>query len=136
MRRPQHAVLLALVGLGLTLAPGLGAAPGGKRSARRDRVITSCPRFHQARVGNEGLRFELENNCGFPVACTLTWAVYCRGPAESPGERSSQMDLAIGASDSAFASGSACGPDGWDIDGIRWTCQKRSADVAGGHPEL
>ena len=136
MRRPQHAVLLALVGLGLTLAPGLGAAPGGKRSARRDRVITSCPRFHQARVGNEGLRFELENNCGFPVACTLTWAVHCRGVAESPGERSAELDLAVGTRGSAFASGSACGADGWDIDGIRWNCQRRTIPDGEAHPDL
>jgi hypothetical protein len=136
MRLPRSAVLLASLGFGLTLAPGLAAAPGGKRSARRDRVTTSCPRFHQTRVGNEGLRFELENTCGFPVDCTLTWAVHCRGGAESPGERSSQMELSIGASDSAFASGSACGPDGWDIDGIRWSCQRRSPDAADRHPEL
>jgi hypothetical protein len=127
MRRPRQAVLLALVGLGLSLASEAAAAPRGKRSAR-DQAITTCPAYRQTRVGNEGLRFELRNTCGFPVACTLTWAVRCRGAAASPGERSAQMDLAVGAADSAFASGSACGPDGWDIGDIRWSCQRRKVD--------
>ena len=125
MRRPRMAVLLALAGLGLWLVPGVAAAPRRKRSAPRDRTITSCPEYHQTRVGNEGIRLELHNTCGFPVACTLSWAVHCRGAAESPGERSSELELAIGASDSSLASGSACGPDGWDVDGIRWSCQRR-----------
>ena len=130
MRRPRVAVLLPLVGLGLTLAlaPRVAAAPREKRSVPRDRTLTSCPEYHQTRVGNEGIRLELRNTCGFPVACTLSWAVHCRGPAESPGERSSTLDLAIGASDSTLASGSACGRDGWDIDGIRWSCQRRTGD--------
>ena len=130
MRRPRVAVLLALAALGLMLAraSSVAAAPRGKRSVPRDQTITSCPEYHQTRVGDEGIRLELRNSCGFPVACTLSWAVHCRGPAESPGERSAQLDLAIGASDSTFASGSACGRDGWDIDGIRWSCQRRAAD--------
>ena len=98
--------------------------------------MTGCPKYHQARVGNDGLRFELENTCGFPVACTLTWAVHCRAGAESPGERSAQLDLAVGASDSAFASGSACGAAGWDIDGIRWNCQRRNVPDGEAHPDL
>jgi hypothetical protein len=138
MRRPRQAVLLALAGLGLSLALAAetAAAPRGKRSAR-DQVITGCPAYRQTRVGTEGLRFELRNTCGFPVACTLTWSVRCRGAAASPGERSAQLDLAVGAADSAFASGSACGPDGWDIGDIRWSCQRRKAEEAPAeHPDL
>ena len=130
MRRPRTAVLLALVGLGLALAPAsiAAAAPKEERRAKsvpKKRIITSCPAFHQVRVGNEGLRFELHNTCSFPVACTMTWAVHCRGRGESPGERSGNLELAVGASDSVLASGDACGPDGWDIDGIRWSCDPR-----------
>jgi hypothetical protein len=128
MRRPRTAVLLALAGLALGLGPSGAAASKGDRSAPRRRIITSCPEYHQTRVGNEGLRLELRNSCGFPVACTLTWAVHCRGPAESPGERSFQMELVVGASDSTLASGSACGSGGWDIDAIRWSCDRRAAD--------
>jgi hypothetical protein len=120
MRRPR-AVLLVLIGL--ALAPRLAAAPRRQRSVSKQR-LTSCPAFHQSRVGNEGLRFELSNTCRLPVACTLSWAVHCRA-GESPGERSTSLDLAPGAADGVFASGAACGPPGWDIDGIRWSCQPR-----------
>ncbi len=129
MRPPQPAVLLALIGF--ALAPNLAAAPRRQRSVPRQRSLTSCPAFHQSRVGNEGLRLELRNSCAFPVACTLTWAVHCRGASESPGERSSSLELAIGAADSVVASGAACGADGWDIDGIRWSCQPRPAPPDG-----
>jgi hypothetical protein len=126
MRQPRRAVARALAGFGLLLAlvPAVAAAPTRTRSVRKARIITSCPEYHQTRVGNEGLRLELRNTCGFPAACTLTWVVHCRGDQESPGERSAQLDLALGATGSTLASGSACGRDGWDIDGIRWSCQR------------
>jgi hypothetical protein len=143
MRRPHTAVLLALVGtgLGLSLAPAStptwAAAPGRQRSVPRKKIIGSCPAFQQTRVGNQGLRFDLHNTCGFPVACVLTWSVHCRGPEESPGERSGNLELAVGARDSVLASGDACGADGWDIDGIHWSCDKRPApDKAAGDGEL
>ncbi|HVV50778.1 MAG TPA: hypothetical protein VHO06_14025 [Polyangia bacterium] len=125
MRRPRTAVLLALVGLGLALASASAAAPGRRRSVPQKKLIGSCPAFHQTRMGNDGLRFELSNTCGFPVTCALTWSVHCRGPAESPGERTETLELAAGARDSVVASGDACGPDGWQIDGIRWSCDRR-----------
>jgi hypothetical protein len=130
MRSPLPAVLLALIGC--ALAPNLAAAPRRQRSAPRQRLLTSCPVFRQSRVGNEGLRFELRNSCAFPVACTLTWSVHCRGADESPGERSGSLELAIGATDAVVASGAACGRDGWDIDGIRWSCQPRPVAPEGG----
>jgi hypothetical protein len=132
MRRPHTAVLLALIGI--ALAPSLAAAPRRQRSALKKRALTNCPAFHQSRIGNEGLRFDLQNNCGVPVVCSLSWSVHCRGSAESPGERSSSLELAIGTTDGVVASGSACGPDGWDIDGIHWSCQPQPAgrtDTAG-----
>jgi hypothetical protein len=121
MRRPQPAVLLALIGF--ALAPSLAAAPRRQRSVPKQRTLTSCPVFHQSRVGSEGLRLELQNSCAFPVACTLTWSVHCRGASESPGERSDSLELPVGATDAVVASGAACGRGGWDIDRIRWSCQ-------------
>jgi hypothetical protein len=126
MQPPRVAVLLALAGV--LVGSGVAAAPKGKRSVRPDRPVRGCPAFRQTRMGNDGLRFELRNTCGFPVGCTLSWSVHCRGDGESPGERSAQLELAVGASDSAVASGSACGPDGWDIDTIRWTCDRRKGN--------
>jgi hypothetical protein len=140
MRRPHMAVLLALAAF--ALAPRLAAAPGQERSAqkqrpnRSNRLIRSCPAFHQSRAGGDGLRFELHNTCKFPVACELSWAVHCRGAAESPGTRSSHLDLAVGASDAVLASGSACGAEGWDIDDIHWTCQAVTAGPNSGHDDL
>jgi hypothetical protein len=134
MRQPPSAVLLAQIGIALAPAPNLAAAPRRQRSARQQRVLTNCPAFHQSRVGNEGLRFELHNTCALPVVCALSWSVHCRGSTDSPGERASTLELAIGATDSVVASGSACGRDGWDIDGIRWSCQPQSVghdDAAG-----
>ncbi len=83
------------------------------------------------------MRFELHNTCALPVVCSLSWSVHCRGSAESPGERSSSLELTVGATDGVVASGSACGRDGWDIDGIRWSCQPQPAghDDAGGAKE-
>jgi hypothetical protein len=127
MQAPRIAVLLALAGI--LFGSGAAAAPKGNRSVRRERTIRGCPAFRQSRTGNEGLRFELRNTCGFPVGCTLSWSVHCRGGGESPGERSAQLELAKGASDSAEASGSACGPAGWDIDGIHWSCERRKDDA-------
>ncbi len=141
MRRPHKAVLLAIVGTALGLgpapAPRSAAAPGRARSVPRKKIVGSCPTFHQTRVGNDGLRFELTNTCGFPVACVLSWSVHCRGPAESPGERSGNLALAVGARDSVLASGDACGAEGWDIDGIHWSCDKRpEPSKAAGADEL
>ena len=126
MRPPPSAVLLALIGI--ALAPSLAAAPRRQRSAPKRPTLTNCPTFHQSRLGNEGLRFDLHNSCAVPVVCALSWSVHCRGSAESPGERSSSLELAVGATDGVVASGSACGRDGWDIDGIRWSCQPQPAD--------
>ena len=132
MRPPPSAVLLALIGI--ALAPSLAAAPRRQRSAPKQRTLTNCPTFRQSRLGNEGLRFEFHNTCALPVVCSLSWSVHCRGSAESPGERASTLQLAVGATDGVVASGNACGRDGWDIDGIRWSCQPRPAahdDTAG-----
>ena len=134
MRRPHTAVLLTLAAF--ALAPRLAAAPRQERSAPKPRIIRSCPAFHQSRAGDDGLRFELHNTCKFPVACELSWAVHCRGAAESPGPRSSHVDLAVGASDGVLASGSACGAAGWDIDDIHWTCQVMTAAPDRGHDQL
>ena len=139
MRQPRRAVARALAGFGLMLAlvPAAAAAPTRTRSAPRDRTITSCPDYSQTRVGSEGLRLELRNTCGFPVVCTLTWVVHCRGGQASPGERSSELELAIGASGSTVASGSACGRHGWDVDGIRWACQRHApGEGTESHPDL
>ncbi len=137
MRPPPSAVLLALIGIALAPAPNLAAAPRRQRSAPKQRVLTNCPAFRQSRVGNDGLRFELHNTCSLPVVCALSWSVHCRGSAESPGERASTLELAIGATDGVVASGSACGAAGWDIDGIRWSCQPQppGRNDAGGSKE-
>ena len=135
MRPPPNAVLLAMIGI--ALAPSLAAAPRRQRSAPRQPTLRNCPAFRQSRLGNEGLRFELHNTCALPVVCALSWSVHCRGSAESPGERVSSLELAVGATDGVVASGSACGRDGWDIDGIRWSCQPQPAghDAAAGAKE-
>ncbi len=121
MRRPLTAVLLALAAL--VSAPRVAAAPARQRSNPKQPTIRGCPAFHQSRAGDDGLRFELHNTCKVPVACELSWAVHCRGGGDSPGARSSHLDLAVDARDAVVASGSACGAAGWDIDDIHWTCQ-------------
>jgi hypothetical protein len=135
MRPPPSAVLLALIGI--ALAPSLAAAPRRQRSAPKQPTLRNCPAFRQSRLGNEGLRFELHNTCAVPVVCALSWSVHCRGSAESPGERTSSLELAVGATDGVVASGNACGPNGWDIDGIRWSCQPQPTghDAAAGAKE-
>ncbi len=124
MRPPPRAVLLALAPF--VVAPSLAAAPTGDRSVPRPRTLASCPALHQSRAGDDGLRLELHNTCAVPVSCALSWVVHCRGRAESPGARSATLDLAVGARDGVVASGAACAPDGWNIDAIHWSSQRRS----------
>ena len=130
MRTLRVAVLLVVASFGYGRD---GTATSRKKSNRRPTTVVSCPEYGQERVGDEGLRLELRNTCGYPVRCTLSWEVHCRGRAmvESPGARSSVLALANGASDAVIASGVACGSAGWEIDNVRWTCDRDDAKVRG-----
>jgi hypothetical protein len=120
MRYARFALLLALAVL---CVERTGSAARRKRSAQRAESTVGCPAYKQERVGNEGLRLELRNGCAFPISCTLSWVVRCRSAdAESPGSRSSALELQPGARERVLASGSACGAGGWDVSDINWSC--------------
>jgi hypothetical protein len=123
MRRPRLAALL-LAGAALVSAAGV-AAPQGERSAKGTTPVTACVKFRQERAGNEGLRFELHNSCDYAVTCKLTWQVRCRGSrAESALTRSADVSLSPGSEDSTLAeAATGCGPEGWEIKGVRWYCE-------------
>jgi hypothetical protein len=119
----RHARIAVLLALAVLCVERTGSAARKKRSAQQAAPTAGCPAYKQERVGNEGLRLELRNACAFPISCTLSWVVRCRSAdAESPGSRSSTLELPPGARERVLASGSACGQGGWDIADITWAC--------------
>src|SRR5690242_7208338 len=125
MRRPHLAALL-LAGAALGSVAG-AAAPRGERSAKATPLVTACVKFRTERAGDEGLRLDLRNGCGYRVSCKLTWQVRCRGSrGESAVSRSEDVPLAPGAEESTLAEAAAgCGPEGWEIKDVRWYCESR-----------
>jgi hypothetical protein len=87
------------------------------------RSIDQCVKYGKQAVGNEGLRLELRNGCGFGVTCTLTWEVRCLAGGR-PTSHDAHLQLPSGSSDGTVASGSACGAAGWEITAIRWWCEQ------------
>ncbi len=120
MRRTRFAVQVAVAAL--LLARGSGLVMAGKAIGPR-RSIDRCVKYSKEQLGNEGLRMQLHNGCDFGVSCALSWELRCLGGGR-PTARSSRLDLASGASDAALAYGTGCGPAGWQIAAIRWTCEQ------------
>jgi hypothetical protein len=76
----------------------------------------------QKLVEDGGLRMELRNCCHGPVKCSVSWQVRCgrSGPSD---RRSADLQVAAGATESAYGYGTECGDEGWQILGVRWNCE-------------
>jgi hypothetical protein len=82
----------------------------------------------QKLVEDGGLRMELRNCCHGPVKCSVSWQVRCgrSGPSD---RRSADLQVAAGATESAYGYATECGDEGWQILGVRWNCE---TDTTGG----
>jgi len=126
MRRPRIAVLPVLVAAlfasGHSVAQGPRSA-NAKGPVKKLESVMACMKYRQQKlVEDGGLRMELRNCCHGPVKCAVTWQVRCQhgGAADA---KSADLEIAAGATESAFGYGTECGNDGWQITGVRWTCE-------------
>jgi hypothetical protein len=70
------------------------------------------------------LRLQLRNRCDFAVTCALSWELRCLAGGRATAQ-TSRLDLGSGVGDAALASGTGCGPAGWEISAIfRWSCEE------------
>lgn len=126
MRRPLFAALPMLVAT--TFASGHLAARGSKSGEEpKIEAVNSCMKYREQKlVEDGGLRMELRNCCHGPVKCSLSWRVRCgrRGPSDP---RSADLQIAAGATESAYGYGTECGDEGWQILGVRWNCETDAA---------
>ena len=124
----QRLPMAALLAMAVLCVEHPGWAARGKKSVRGNQTgfASDCAEYSQDKV-NDGLRFELRNTCSYPLTCSLSWEVRCQGGRNSPGARSTQLELPPNGSGSAAAYASACAPHGWSISDVRWRCDKREA---------
>jgi len=92
---------------------------------RAPRSLATCTSFDQVDQGDDKVAFTIHNTCSIPIDCTVSWRLVCA--PESTKRRSSHPDtarLAVsdGTSQTAEASASVCGNQGWVIDSVRWRC--------------
>jgi hypothetical protein len=127
MARPLMAVLSVLVAA--TFAAGHSAAQGTKSAktpaktpTKKLESVMACMKYRQQKlVEDGGLRMELRNCCHGPVKCAVSWQVRCEGG--KPDTKSADLEIAAGSTESAFGYGTECGDHGWQIVGVRWTCE-------------
>lgn len=127
MRRSLLVALPMLVAT--TFASGHSAARGSK-SAKQPKVEAenACMKYREQKlVEDGGLRMELRNCCHGPVKCSVSWQVRCgrNGPSDP---RSADLQIAAGATESAYGYGTDCGDEGWRVLGVRWNCETATGD--------
>jgi hypothetical protein len=93
---------------------------------RTNRSLSTCTSFDQAEKGEDKVAFTIHNTCSIPIDCLVSWRVVCA--PESKTRRASHPNVAKftltdGQSQSAEASASVCGDDGWAIDSVHWSCE-------------
>jgi hypothetical protein len=93
---------------------------------RTRRSLSTCTSFDQAEKGEDKVAFTIHNTCSIPVDCSVSWRVVCA--PDSKKRRASHPSTAKfaitdGGSESAEASATVCGDDGWTIDSVHWACE-------------
>lgn len=121
-----------LCALALAISSSTAAAdrkkPRGKKSTTS---VAACTSFDQRDREDEGVDLVVTSRCEVKLACSVSWELTCR-PAEGKSRRSQHgaaFSLVTDATEITTASPAACGNDGWEIDGVVWSCQP---DRAGG----
>ena len=72
---------------------------------------------------SDGIALRFESSCTTSVRCQVDWMLTCTGGKATrryPGRAG--FALAAGAYHAESASKSACGPDDWNVDDVRWRC--------------
>ena len=110
----------ATCALAILIAVPVAMADRGKKS------LATCTAFDQVDKDDDEVQFTIHNTCSVPVDCSISWRVVCA--PDSKKRRASHAGaakLALGdaSSQSATASASVCGDDGWAIDSIVWACE-------------
>jgi hypothetical protein len=88
--------------------------------------LADCTAFDQANKGEDAVELTIKNTCKVPVDCALSWRVVCAPEAKkrrTVHAASTKLAVNEGATQSADASASICGDDGWTIDSIQWSCE-------------
>jgi hypothetical protein len=94
--------------------------------ARAGKSLAECTTFDQADKGEDAVSFTIKSTCTVPIDCSLSWRVVCAPDSKkrrSVHPTTTKLALAEGGSQSADASASVCGDDGWAIDSVAWSCQ-------------
>ncbi|HWO26941.1 MAG TPA: hypothetical protein VNO30_49765 [Kofleriaceae bacterium] len=93
---------------------------------RDTKSISTCTSFNQQDKGDDKVEFTINNTCTIPVDCTISWRLVCA--PESKKRRAAhagaaKLALTNSSMQTAEASASVCGDDGWSLDNIQWSCQ-------------
>jgi hypothetical protein len=122
--RPWRARWLA-VAIGLSIALPATADTPAKKKKPRNRVA-DCASFDQRdRADENGVDFTIASRCEPKLACGIKWTLTC-SPGTKKAARTREgaaFELENGQSDGASASADRCGPDGWEISDITWSCE-------------
>jgi hypothetical protein len=110
----------ATCALALSICVPVALADRGAKS------VSSCTTFAQEDKGDDKVQFTLGNTCTVPLDCSISWRVVCapeskKRRAEHAG--AAKLALTNGSTQSAEASATVCGDDGWSIESISWSCQ-------------
>jgi hypothetical protein len=98
-------------------------ADDAERPARRSVPVSRCVKFSQSSPGSPGLLLRLTNECSAAVTCSLSWRVTCHAKPD-PGRQTGRLALEPGSDDVVLVEVDACAGRGWDVGGIRWTCEE------------
>lgn len=96
-------------------------------SARRPQRVSRCVKYSQTMGSDkQSVDIGLANRCRFAVSCTVEWRVSCESDgAGNSGEAARSLDLGAGARQTINASAARCGDESWEVQDIRWTCERQ-----------
>lgn len=118
------------VALGAALVTGaLAPTPVSMAQGEKPRHqrVSRCVKYSQTMGGDkQSVDIGLANRCRFAVSCTVEWRVSCDSDgAGAAGEAAQSLELGKGDRQTINASAARCGDDGWEVQDIRWTCERQ-----------
>jgi hypothetical protein len=92
----------------------------------RAKSLADCTSFDQSNKGDAAVELTIHNTCAVPIDCKISWRVVCAPDSRkrrSVHPNETRLALNEGAAQSAEASATICGDDGWAIEAVEWSCQ-------------